>query len=488
MRRRALLTVFLVLAVALSGAAGYQSLPSQVAAQVPEEGTMGPEIAVYNQGVALVKDTRTLDLVEGVQSVTITDVAERLDPTSVHFRSLTDPAGTVVLEQNFEYDLVGPERLLSKYVDQRIQVITEDGTVHQGTLLSGAGDLILRDDEGQVTVIRRDSVRDFTFPSLPEGLITRPSLVWLLDSSQSGTQQVEIAYLTNGIGWQANYVILLAQDASSLDLDGWVTLTNNSGATYTNARLKLIAGDINRALPQAMDTGIVKEEMAAPRPMATPAVEQRGFFEYHLYEVQRPVTIRDRQQKQVEFVTATGVPARRFYVYDGAPGYGYWGGLMDDPGYGANTGVSQVRTMLSFQTGEEGVDAQLPRGVIRVYQEDVDGSPLLLGEDSVDHTPKGEEVQLYIGDAFDIVGERVQTDFRRLGDRVIEESYRITLRNHKEEAVEVRVVEHLFRWSDWEIIQETAEHTELDAQQVEWRMQVPADGESTIEYTVRYQW
>ncbi|NPV06710.1 MAG: DUF4139 domain-containing protein [Anaerolineae bacterium] len=488
MRRRAVLTIFLVLAVGLSGAAGYRSLPQAVVAQEPGDQAAGPEIAVYNQGVALVKDTRTLDLEQGVQSVTITDVAEQLDPTSVHFRSLSDPEGTVVLEQNFEYDLVGPERLLSKYVDQRIEVITQDGTVHQGTLLSGAGDLILRDDQDRVVVIRRDSVRDFTFPALPEGLITRPSLVWLVNSAQGGTQDVEIAYLTGGISWQANYVVLLAQDSASLDLDGWVTLNNNSGATYTDARLKLVAGDINRVTPAAMDRGLVMEEYALAAPAAAPQVEQRGFFEYHLYEVLRPVTIRDRQQKQVEFVTATGVPAEKFFVYDGAPGYAFWGGLVSDPSYGADTGVKQVRTMLAFQTGEEGVDAQLPRGVIRVYQEDVDGSPLPLGEDRVDHTPKGEEVRLYIGDAFDIVGERVQTDFQKLGSRAMEESYRITLRNHKEEAVEVRVVEHMFRWSEWQIVRETAEHTKLDAQQVEWRVQVPADGESVIEYTVRYEW
>ena len=487
MRTRALLTTVLLLIVGIIGMAGFAAIPGAVLAQEPDAQPDGPEIAVYNQGVALVKETRDLELGQGVQSVTITDVAGQLDPTSVHFRSLTDPEGTVVLEQNFEYDLVGPERLLSKYVDQQIQVITQDGTTYQGTLLSGTQDLILQDAGGRVVVVRRDNVRDFSFPSLPEGLITRPSLVWLVDSAAGGAQDVEIAYLTNGISWQANYVVLLAQDGAALDLNGWVTLNNRSGATYTDAHLKLIAGDINRAV-QDTARGMVKEAYAMPAATAAPQVEERGFFEYHLYEVQRPVTIKDNQQKQIEFVKAIAVPAEKFFVYDGARGWYFYGGLVTDQGYGADTGNTTVQTMLSFKTDEEGVDAQLPRGVVRVYQEDVDGSPLLVGEDNINHTPKGEEVQLYVGDAFDIVGERVQTDFRRPGDRSLEESYRITLRNHKEEAVEVRVTEPMFRWSEWEIIQETAEHTKLDAQQVEWRVQIPADGETTIEYTVRYRW
>lgn len=486
MRSRTLLTTILLLIAGIIGMAGFAAIPAAVNAQEPDQ-PAGPEIAVYNQGVALVKDTRSLHLTEGVQPVTITDVAGQLDPTSVHFRSLTDPEGTAVLEQNLEYDLVGPERLLSKYVDQQIEVVTQDGTTYQGTLLSGAQDLILQDADERVVVIRRDNVRDFSFPALPEGLITRPSLVWLVDSAAGGLQDVEIAYLTGGISWQANYVLLLAKDGAGLDLNGWVTLNNRSGATYTDAHLKLIAGDINRATQQ-MDRGMVKEEYAMPMATAAPQVEERGFFEYHLYEVQRPVTIKDNQQKQIEFVKAVGVPAEKFFVYDGALGWSFYGGLVTDQGYGADTGNKTVRTMLAFSTDEEGVDAQLPRGVVRVYQEDVDGSPLLVGEDNIDHTPKGEEVRLYIGDAFDIVGERVQTDFRRPGDRSLEESYRITLRNHKEEAVEVRVTERMFRWSEWEIIQETAEHTKLDSQQVEWRVQVPADGETVIEYTVRYRW
>ncbi len=279
-------------ALLVSALAATVSLCGPASAPPASAQTAGPELAVYNQGVALVKDVRTVSLQAGTQLVTITDVAAQLDPTSVHFASLTDPTGTSVLEQNFEYDLVGPDRLLSKYVDQDIQLVTTDGTRYSGTLLSGSGDIILRDAEGGVTVVSRAQVRDFTFPSLPDGLITRPSLVWLLDADKAGQQDVEVTYLTGGISWQANYVLLLAQDGATLDLDGWVTLDNQSGATYENAKLKLVAGDINRVEEQ-MTAGAydMVKEMATPEA----AVAERGFFEYHLYEVQRPVTVKDNR-------------------------------------------------------------------------------------------------------------------------------------------------------------------------------------------------
>jgi len=481
--RRNKIVVSLLLTLLLVGGtvAGSAAQPAAQAA-----GT-GVELTVYNQDLALVKERRMLELDEGLNEVHFSDVAAQIDPTSVHFRSLTDPEGTVVWEQNFEYDLVGSERLLEKYVDQGIRLVTEDGTVYEGTLLSGARDIILQREDGGVTVVQRDRVQEFSFPELPEGLITRPTLVWLLEAETAGEHETEVTYMTSGINWSANYVVLLAQDEESLDLDGWVTLDNRSGATYKDAKLKLIAGDIHR-VPRVE---VVKEALmyeAMPRAVPTPPVEEREFFEYHLYEVQRPVTIKDKQTKQIEFVAASGVPVEKFFVYDGARGLRFWGYPQTDPSYGAQTGNTKVQVMLEFKTGEDGVDAELPRGTVRVYKEDVDGAHLLIGEDTIDHTPKDEQVRLYVGDAFDIVGERVQTDFKKLGDRALEESYRITLRNHKDEDVEVRVAEHMFRWSEWEIVVESDEHEKLDAQTVEWRVTVPADGEAEVTYTVRYRW
>jgi hypothetical protein len=448
----------------------------------------GVELAVYNQNLALVKDRRTLDLSAGLNEVRFVDVAAQIDATSVHFRSLTDPDGTTVLEQNYEYDIVGSTKLLSKYVDQEIAVVTEDGQEYVGTLLSGADDVILQAADGQVTVLKLDRIKEFTFPALPEGLITRPTLVWQVESAAGGSQDVEVAYLTGGVNWQADYIVVLADDESSIDLDGWVSLDNRSGTSYEDAKLKLIAGDIHRAT--TADYAVEREVFLEAAPAAEPQVEERGFFEYHLYEVQRPVTVKDQQTKQIEFVTASSVPVDKFFVYDGAQ-IGFVGAYqpVDDPGYGTASN-KKVMVMLEFNNGEEeGLGIPLPKGTLRVYKSDIDGSTLLIGEDSIDHTPRDEQVRLYIGDAFDIVGERIQTDFRvEYDEDWMEESYQITLRNHKEEDIEVRVVEHLFRWSEWRLLESSHDYEEMDAQTIEFRVPVEAGGETVVSYTVRYEW
>jgi hypothetical protein len=473
-----------ILALAGLTALGAACHPAPVSAQ-----TQGPELAVYNQNLALVKDHRSLDLSQGLNEVRFADVAAQIDPTSVHFRSLTDPAGTLVLEQNYEYDIVGSSKLLQKYLDQQVTLVTQDGKEYSGKLLSGADDVILQGADGQVMVVKLAQIKEFAFPALPDGLITRPTLVWQVQSAQAGNQDVEVTYLTNGINWQANYIVVLADDEKTIDLDGWVTLDNQSGTSYTNARLKLIAGDIHRAATAGYDM-VQEKAMYAAAPTATPQVQERGFFEYHLYEIQRPVTVKDQQTKQIEFVTATGIPASKFFVYDGAQ-TGFWGygQPMTDPGYGVNSDTS-VMVMLEFKNGEaQGLGVPLPQGTLRVNKRDVDGSTLLIGEDSIDHTPKDENVRLYIGDAFDIVGERTQTDFKVDTDRRwMEESYQVTLRNHKSEAIEVRVVEHMFRWSEWQILEESQQHTKTDAQTIEYRVPVDANGQAVVNYTVRYEW
>jgi hypothetical protein len=448
----------------------------------------GVELAVYNQDLALVKDHRTLDLAAGLNEVRFADVAAQIDPTSVHFRSLTDPDGTLVQEQNYEYDIVGSAKLLRKYVDQEVSLVTQDGQRYTGTLLSGNDDVILQAAGGEVTVVKLDQIKEFSFPTLPEGLITKPTLVWQLESAQAASQDVEVTYMTGGINWQANYIVVLADDEKTIDLDGWVTLNNRSGASYTDAKLKLIAGDIHRASTQgiAMDSRAVYAEAAAPEP----EVAERQFFEYHLYEVQRPVTVKDQQTKQIEFVTGSGVPTEKFFVYDGSQ-MTFWGSYqpVDDPSYGTSSN-KKVMVMLEFSNAEEaGLGIPLPKGTLRVFKKDVDGSTLLIGEDAIDHTPKDEQVRLYIGDAFDIVGERVQTDFRAdYDDDWMEESFEITLRNHKAEDVEVRVVEHLYRWSEWKILDASQDYAKTDAQTIEYRVPVKANGEATVTYTARYEW
>ncbi|OQY25834.1 MAG: hypothetical protein B6I34_01380 [Anaerolineaceae bacterium 4572_32.1] len=471
-----------LLALAVLVSLGRPALLGQV--QVTQAQGEGVELTVYNQNMALVIDRRSMDLVAGLNEMQFTDVASQIDPTSVHFRSLTDPEGTVVLEQNYEYDLVSTSKLLAKYIDQEIVIVTEDGTAYMGTLLSGVGDIILQAPDGQITVVKLDTVKDFSFPALPQGLITRPTLVWLLEADEPGTHDTEVTYLTGGLNWRADYIVVLSDDDAKLDLTGWVTVDNRSGATYEEAKLKLVAGDIHRA--EEMDR-VVEKQVYAEAEAVAPSVEERTFFEYHLYEVQRPVTVKDNQTKQIEFSSTTGVPVEKFYVYDGAPAR-FYGRVVDDSGYGSVTD-KKVAVLLKFVNGEEqGLGIALPKGTVRVYKKDTDGSELLIGEDSIDHTPKDEAIQLSLGNAFDVVGERVQDDFNRLGERSIEETFTITLRNHKEEDIEVRVVERLYRWSDWEIVRETEEHTKVDAQTIEWRLKVPADGEVSVTYTVRYRW
>ncbi len=459
------------------------------AVPVAQAQSTGVELTVYNQNLALVRDLRDLVLKAGVNEIKFTEVAAQIDPTSVRFRSLTDPAGTSVLEQNYEYDVVGTAKLLQKYVDQPITVVTEDGTKYEGYLLSGAQDLILGSSAsgGAVSVVKLSTVREIKFPSLPEGLLTKPTLVWKVQAEKAGTHQSEVTYMTSGITWYANYVVMVNEKDTGLSLNGWVTLDNQSGATYQDARLKLIAGDVN-VVTSARDERVYAVPTAVPAPAGKQFVEQ-SFFEYHLYTLQRPATIKDRQTKQIEFASAPEVSATKFYVYDGAQ-MGSWRyySPITDQGYGTQSNP-KVYVMLEFQNAaSNGLGIPLPKGVVRVYKENPAGGAEFIGEDQIDHTPKDERILLHLGDAFDLVGERKQTNFLRPGDRTIEESYEIKLRNHKDEAVEIRVVERMFRWSEWTILQASHEYEKKDARTVEFRVKVPKDGEVTVTYTVRYRW
>lgn len=450
-------------------------------------------VTVYNQGSALVQDRRTFTFETGINTLDFTDVAAQIDATSVSFTSLTDPQGTIVLEQNYVYDLVNADALLQRYLDQVIEVTTNDGNgenVFVGTLLSGrGGEIILRTEDGEVVVVRSGNARDIRFPELPDGLITRPTLRWLINSVNGGEQQVELTYLTNGMGWTADYILLLESDNTALDLNGWVTLTNTSGTAYEDAQLKLVAGDLNRV--QDRPDYLYDYEMAPlSGAVADEArVSQREFFEYQLYEVNRRVTIGNNETKQVEFVTGNGVAANTYFVYNGGvPFYGYGSPIIDQ--YYGGAGVTDVQNYLEFSTGEEnGLGADLPAGRVRVYQEDADGAALLIGENFIDHTPQGEEIDLYLGNAFDLVGERTQTmfEFPRRGE--ITETYEIRLRNRKDdETVEIRVPETLFRWSNWEILDNSHDFTQLNSNTIEFRVDVPPGEETIITYTVRYTW
>ncbi|MEO1644147.1 MAG: hypothetical protein AAFR67_03095, partial [Chloroflexota bacterium] len=434
-------------------------------------------LTIYNQGTALVQDVRTYTFASGRNLVNFASVASSIDAKSVSFASLSDPFGTRVLEQNYIYDLVGSSALLRRYIDEIISVTTMDSTVYTGTLLSGASGIILQTDAGEVVVISSDDVQDIQFPELPSGLITQPTLRWLVDSATEGEQQVEVTYLTSGINWRADYNILLARDNTVFDINGWVTLNNSSGTAYADATIKLVAGDVNRVQPQApiqpTQTVLLATATALPTAGGAP-IQQREFFEYQLYEIARDVNIGNNSTMQVEFVESSAVPTTTIYVYDASPRFYGYGNFNNNERYG-QTNVRNVGTYMEFTTDEEdGIGADLPAGRVRIYQEDIDGSALFIRSQDIEHTPEGEDVELFLGNAFDLLGERTQTDFIYIDDDTVEETFEIRLQNFKDdETVQIRVPERLTRGSNWEILDASMEYTQLNAFTIEFRADVP---------------
>lgn len=426
----------------------------------------GVQITIYNDNLALVKDTRDLDYERGTFDLSFTDVASAIDATSVSFSAVQSPGSVTLLEQNYRYDLVSSEKILEKYIDKNIRVLTKEGKLHEGTLLSSDGmALTLRMGDGGLVIVSRAEVADLTFPSLPEGLITRPTLVWKLNSELDGKHSSEVRYLTTQINWNAQYVAKVNAAENELDLAGWVSIDNHSGATYDDAKIKLIAGDVNRVRPP-MPRGMAMEMMAKA---ADAGFEERAFFEYHLYTLQRPSTIRDNEIKQLSLFDPARVKAKKIFTYDGA------------------RDATKVRVSMEFMnSAEAGLGIPLPRGTIRVMKADTDGSLEFVGEDQIDHTPKDEKVRAMLGNAFDVVGERVQRAQRQVSDRVSEEDFEIKLRNHKTEDIVVTAIEH--GWGDWTITQQSHQNAKKDANKAEWDIPVKADGETILTYTARRVW
>jgi hypothetical protein len=456
---------------------------------------MGSPPANALPGFALVRLDRDLELERGRSTFKLTDVAALLDPTTVQFLSLTDPAGTKVLEQNFQFDLVSQDKLLSKYIDRSVSVEQQQGDgvkVVEGTLLSSNDGLVLRGSDGQIHALREWS--NMRFGELPGGLITRPTLEWDVVSAKGGTHRSRVSYQTGGITWWADYNLIFSEGADAnagfVDVGAWVSLLNQSGARYEDAKLKLIAGDVNRVQPEQklMRARVQEMAMAADSPAG---FEEKAFFEYHLYTLGRPATIPNNSTKQLElFGQATRVPAKKRLVYYGADFGGYYGGPMMDREFGPSSNTT-VDVWLSFRNDKSsGMGMPLPAGRIRVSQQDkADGSLEFIGEDKIDHTPKDEDVRVKLGTAFDVVGERRQTDFvLNTKGRVMEEAFEIKLRNHKEQSVEVIVRENLYRWSQWSLIQQSIPSEKKDARTVEFPVRVAAGGEAVVTYRVRYTW
>ncbi len=454
----------LVLSLVLGG--WYLVKPSPAYAEVA--------VTIYNQDLGLIKDVRELEFQKGKSIIKFTDVAAKIDPTSVHFKPVNPSDRVSILEQNYQYDLVSSTKILQKYVDKEIELFTKSagsmgqGKSYKGKLLSYSNDNVtLQEPEGAIRIVRLDEVRDLYFPTLPEGLITKPTLVWLLDSEVSGKRKAEVSYLTSGINWHTEYVAVVDQRDENLELAGWVSIDNRSGATYEDAKVKLIAGEVHRVreerVPPRLAKGYALDVAGAPQ------FEEKAFFEYHLYTLLRPATIKDNEIKQVSLFPSTEVKVKKIFTYDGA---------RDE---------KKVKVELEFKNAEsEGLGMPLPQGKIRVYKEDVDKALEFVGEDRIDHTPKNEKVRVFLGNAFDIVGERQKTDFKKIRDDITEESYQIKLRNHKEEKVEVVVVEHLYPHTEWEIRESTHDYEKKDANTIEFKIHLDKDQEVVLNYTVRY--
>lgn len=452
------------------------------------------EVTVYNSNLGLVKETRPFSLGVGVERVEVQDVAAQIDPTSVHFKSLTAPDAVKVLEQDFQYDLVSQDKLLERYLGKEVElerVLGRDGEKKEtlkGLLLSNTGGRVLQVGER----ILLNPAGQLSLPALPEGLLTKPTLVWKLSSKQAGEHRGEISYLTGGLSWSADYVLVADKDDARADLTAWVSVSNHSGATYKDAKLKLVAGDVHRAPRRSVSSGMARNMAKMAMADEMEGMSEKTFFEYHLYTLQRPTTLADRSAKQVEMASASGVPLKKIYVYDGAQGvqwFGSGGSGVWDPDYGASSG-KKISVHFEIQNKKsDGLGLPLPKGRIRVYKKDDDGSLQFAGEDAIDHTPKDEKVRVKMGEAFDVVGERRRLNYvSDLNRRRFEETFEIRLRNHKDSDVTVSVVEHLYRWTNWKIVEASQSWEKKDAQTIELAVPVRKDAEAVATYTVKYSW
>jgi hypothetical protein len=475
--------------VATGATFGTRPAPAVIAAHEPPEGqdvsTLDDQtelsITVYNSDLALVRDVRSVQLPRGAFALRFMDIAATVNPATVHVRSLTEPARLDVLEQNYEYDLLEPDKLLRKYVGRDVTLVRlrqEGGATREETvtarLLSYNNQPVWRIGNEIVTGFHADHMR---FPELPGNLYSRPTLIWTLDNQGTGRHRVEASYLASKLAWNADYVLTVARDDKSADVDGWVTLTNGSGTEFRNAKLQLVAGELNRVrqMFKRMEDARVQEsvDVAARAPMA-----QESFGEYHLYTLDRKTTINNNQTKQVNMLGATGFPVVKRYIVDGQA---FYYRNVRSPGAPIK---DVVKVFYQFKNEQSaGLGMPLPAGVMRVYQSDSKGGTHFVGEDRIDHTPKDEVLNLKIGNAFDVVAERKQIDFEKIASNVYEMEYEIVLRNHKTTAVNVEVNEPI--GGTWRMIRSTHEATKTDAWAARFTVPVAADGTATLKYRVR---
>jgi hypothetical protein len=471
-----------------------------------------PALTIYNQNFFVAREYVPLDLTSGVNRAQYAGIASHLEPDSVILR---DPAGRAlqVLEQNYRNDPISQELLLSFYEGKTIeflvqradrQEIVKGKIVRSGYVPSSYYAQNYQQPSYTQPIIEVDGVLRFglpgqpLFPALSGDSILKPTLSWLLQTNDPGKFEAEISYVAGGMSWQSDYNIVVSDNPKGktdlLDMVGWITMRNQSGKTFENANIKLMAGDVNKLQPASLATrayGAMNKAMA-DEAMA-PTVREKSFDEFHLYTLARATTLRDQETKQVEFVRSTGIHALRLYVYDGAQvqQYGYYNmdQIRQDQSYGTQSNP-KVWVMEEFKNSEVNhLGIALPKGRLRFYRRDTDGHLEFVGENTIDHTPKDETLRIFTGNSFDVVGERKRTNIRVDSARNwMDESFEIRVRNHKKEAVTVRVVEHLYRWTNWKLIEQSQESRKMDAQTVEFPVTIAPDGEQVVTYTVHYSW
>jgi hypothetical protein len=461
-----------------------QAHPAQASPSTTQKDQVDLAVTVYNSNLALVRDVREIHLESGAFALKFEDVAASINPATVHFRSLTDPSKLGVIEQDYEYDLLDAQKLLEKYVGREV-ILVRGETEANSTRWVDTKALLLADNNGQpVWKIGDEIVTDmpaswYRFPDLPGNLYSRPTLVWTLENRGSNRQRVEASYLTGNMNWSADYVLTVARDEPRADLDGWVTLANNSGVEYRNAKLQLVAGEVHQAAPEAirrLSAGAI-EQKAQEAPQFT----QESFSEYHLYTLERRTSIENNESKQISLLNATGIPVEKQLAVEGQT---YFYRNQQTIG---NPIPEPVKVFYRFKNdAPSGLGAPLPAGVVRVYQADSKGGTQFVGEDRINHTPKDEPVRIYVGNAFDVVCERKQTDYKRIASDVFEMEYQITLRNHKDGNVSVEVREPV--GGDWEVLSSNYKSEKLDARTIGFEVPVEKNGSATLDYRVRVKW
>ncbi len=494
--RKAYGTAILTVCVATALLAGYLrrvhaagDQQDKVAAKTPalsttEKDQVDLAVTVYNSNLALVRDVRQIHLSAGVFPLHFEDVAASINPATVHFRSLSEPAKLSVVEQNYEYDLLDPAKLLQKYVGREVTLVRAEKDAGSTRWVETKA-LLLSDNNGPVwkigdEIVTGMSTDSYRFPDLPGNLYSRPTLVWTLDNRGANAQKVEASYLTENMSWKADYVLTVTRDEKAADLDGWVTLTNNSGVAYGNAKLQLVAGEVHQVTrlmtQESMGKAMVARE-AAPAPQFT----QEGFSEYHLYSLERRTSIQNSESKQISLLNGTGVPVEKYLMVEGQAYY-----YRNPQGIG-NAVPQPVKVYYRFKNEEKGgLGMPLPAGTVRVYQADSKGGVQFVGEDNIQHTPKDETLKIYIGNAFDVVCERKQTDYKKLSSNQFEMEYAITLRNHKDGPVKVEVREPV--GGDWEVVSSNFKPMKLDSTAIGFQVPVEKDGSATLTYRVRVKW